>query len=570
MIVYGDTPCWSSPLDKLARLRDDIENARRSDGVVRHDHLVSAFIEAGELAQGLADAEWRALGHDAVTPLQDALAALLIGLARQVGCSWTSDFAAAEPGRRDLDGVARFILPDKIEVKRPEGYAFYALYPEGYFVAASGLRSRTRVIGLRSIGTGLAAMVAARAGTRSFATLRPTGHPFRRRYAVEEGLLKRLSDRAAGAYALVDEGPGLSGSSLGGLADLLEDRGVDSRRIIFFPSHAGGLGPEAAPRHIQRWRHAERRATSFDDLVLPRLPAAVADLTGPPTGPPEDVSGGAWRGLSYAERRDWPPVDTTRERRKFLLRSQTGDYLLKFVGLGHIGSEALAKARALHAAGFAVEPLGLRLGFLVERWRGDLRPMRLDGIGRLRLIEILGRYLGFRTRLRSRSPAGADLEALGAMASHNIGEALGADAEAGWRRRTSDLAGLPPIHRVETDNRLHAWEWLSGGSTLIKTDALDHSHGHDLIGCQDIAWDVAGSRIEFDLDDDETEKLRRVVGSINRTPVEVALIAWYIPAYLAFEIGRWSMAATTADAEESRRIDALLNRYKDKLKAVLN
>ena len=35
--------------------------------------------------------------------------------------------------------------------------------------------------------------------------------------------------------------------------------------------------------------------------------------------------------------------------------------------------------------------------------------------------------------------------------------------------------------------------------TLLKTDALDHSEGHDLIGCQDIAWDVVGAATELEL-----------------------------------------------------------------------
>ena len=43
----------------------------------------------------------------------------------------------------------------------------------------------------------------------------------------------------------------------------------------------------------------------------------------------------------------------------------------------------------------------------------------------------------------------------------------------------------------------------------MKTDALDHAFGHDLVGCQDIAWDLAGAAVEFDLDTEERETLAR-------------------------------------------------------------
>ena len=64
-------------------------------------------------------------------------------------------------------------------------------------------------------------------------------------------------------------------------------------------------------------------------------------------------------------------------------------------------------------------------------------------------------------------------------------------------------AGLKgAVRRVETDNRLHAWEWLhTPDGRLLKTDALDHHAGHDLIGCQDITWDIAGATVELDLSD---------------------------------------------------------------------
>ena len=80
----------------------------------------------------------------------------------------------------------------------PEGYAYYALYPETYVAAAEqfirGRRPGTAVcVGLRSIGTSLSAAVAAgleAAGWRVLAlTLRPRGHPFQRRPILDSRAL---------------------------------------------------------------------------------------------------------------------------------------------------------------------------------------------------------------------------------------------------------------------------------------------------------------------------------------------------------------------------------------------
>jgi hypothetical protein len=69
--------------------------------------------------------------------------------------------------------------------------------------------------------------------------------------------------------------------------------------------------------------------------------------------------------------------------------------------------------------------------------------------------------------------------------------------------------------RAATDNRLHQWEWLiRDDGSILKTDAIDHCSAHDLVGCQDIAWDVAGAIVEFDFSASESEDLASRVGKI--------------------------------------------------------
>jgi hypothetical protein len=116
------------------------------------------------------------------------------------------------------------------------------------------------------------------------------------------------------------------------------------------------------------------------------------------------------------------------------------------------------------------------------------------------------------------------------------------------------------VRRVATDNRMHSWEWLVLGSRLIKTDALDHSATHDLVGCQDISWDIAGAAVELGLSDDETADLCRIVRQESGHPAHRELLAFLRPCYLAFQMGSHAMAANALgvgrEAERLRRAAA--------------
>jgi hypothetical protein len=112
-----------------------------------------------------------------------------------------------------------------------------------------------------------------------------------------------------------------------------------------------------------------------------------------------------------------------------------------------------------------------------------------------------------------------------------------------------------PVH---VDGRLHAWEWLvTPAGDLLKIDAVDHSCGHDLVGCQDIAWDVAGAELELGLSPAETERLAQRLG------VAPGLLAIHRACYPAFQLGLWSFAP----AEEAlARRRPTIRRYRDALR----
>ncbi|WP_204165560.1 hypothetical protein [Methylobacterium sp. 17Sr1-1] len=580
MLVYGDVRRQSGPDDEVARLLDAVDAARGlGPGLARHAALVGALIAAGELVQGVADAAFRETGRDAHEGATARLTGLLVRLAGAVWASWRSGFAVgAVPDRAEIARACARLGPAPLEIRLPEGFAFYAVYPEAYAAAAaaSGRGAGTTVIGLRSIGTSLGAMVAAGLGSADLVTVRPTGHPFRRGLRLSERLRDRLGP--GGGFAVADEGPGLSGSSFGAVLRELESRGIAADRVALFPSHAGVPGHAASEETRRLFGQARRHILTFDDLVRGaerpehRLEAWLAPLVGPLCAPLEEVSGGAWRARSFADRDAWPPANPMQERRKFLARTAGGSWLAKFAGLGAEGERKVRRARALHAAGFTPEVAGFCHGFLVERWIEGATPLARGRVDPLRLAERVGDYLGFRAAAFAREPgSGASLDALWEMARHNAAEALGdaaARAVDGWRDALPRLgAGVRP---VETDNRLHPWEWLvRPDGTILKTDAVDHHAAHDLVGCQDIAWDLAGAAIELGLAGATGQRLRAVVARRTGREPDPDLVAWLEIAYAAFQLGAATMAGQAAEAEERARLDGEAGRYRRHLAARL-
>lgn len=294
MLVYGD---HSEIVDPRARLAEVAE--RLSGTWLDHDALTGCFIDLAGLAQGLADADFHACGCDRPRPAEALLLEQLTGLAATLLKSWDRGCSGG-PGQ-PLRVPAP--LPQQVDIRLPEGYAFYALRPEAYGLAARRLRltGRPRVIGLRSIGTGLACMAAAALSSPPPLTLRPLGDPFDRRLSVAAELERQMiSDDCH--YVIADEGPGMSGSSFGAVADWLEERGIPAERIAFLPGHAGALGSQACARHRDRWASAQHPVVSLDRPEEGWL----EPLIGRPRQPLVDLSGGAWRAAATIPEPDWP------------------------------------------------------------------------------------------------------------------------------------------------------------------------------------------------------------------------------------------------------------------------
>lgn len=590
MLVFGDRVRICFPAVELQAIGERIEMlARMAPGLERHSHLVSALLAAGELAQAVADDRMQERTRDSRDASADALMALAVWLARQVWLSHASGYR--HPFAGDAGPIrsraADAWLPVQALARAPEGFAEYALYPEQYGAAAAAVFSDTDaplVIGIRSIGTTLGAMVAAVSGSSRAGqplTVRPIGHPFARRLELAADVRRELTQASQRCVAIVDEGPGLSGSSFAAVLGALADASIPDARIHVFASRRA-LGPLATSEVTRRWRAVARHCVSFDELFVAGERGAASlrtwteALTGDQNEPPVDIGGGRWRSLLFRVAEHWPPAHTQLERRKFLLHSSRKRFLARFVGLGRHGEERLRRATRLADAGFSPAVLGLCQGFLVQPWIDGAAPLsegRCD-VSRPHLVARVADYLAFRAaELRTDVGRGATPRELLGMAVTNAGEALGTAAGESLRCFEPWLAEIERAARpIEVDARLHAWEWLVlPNGTLLKTDAIDHCDSHDLIGCQDVAWDIAGAEIELDLAPSEVGFLQRRLAA-EGAQIPSAMLAFYSTCYLAFQLGAASLAARAMEPEdslESQRLKRASAKYTARMAALI-
>ncbi|MGX8008942.1 hypothetical protein ACVDG8_007960 [Mesorhizobium sp. ORM8.1] len=576
MIVFGDHR-QKRDAGRLAKAAcaEAGDIGRMPAGVERHCALVGLFINVSELVQGLADAEFEVGGVDRNSPSQQLGARILVELALDVARSWRSGFAVAGALHGDLpEMMARLDCRGEISTGAAEGYAHYALYPETYLAAAhrSALGANTCVIGIRSIGLGLAAMVAAALGAPPPVSIRPVGHPFCRHIAAEPDLIGNWRRNPTASYAIVDEGPGLSGSSFHAVVDWLLGRGVDLERIHLFPSHRNGPGREASQEIHAIWSHCRKHCVDFEHTFDGRIVPNLADWIGRLLARPDvqlcEISGGTWRHHLDLPPVQWPPVFGGFERRKFMAAAGAERWLVKYAGLGHIGTRKLRTARLLHEAGFAAPVAGLCHGFLVERWVEGGRLNNTD-LHKDKVVEWLGRYLGWRGANLQTTEAGAAPDELARMAVQNCGEALGASRAADLRHWFAARPLPRSAPRVEIDGRLHPWEFLvCPDGTLLKTDAVDHCRSHDLVGCQGIEWDIAGAGVEYDLSDAQLLKLVACAEAAMHRAVDRELLSYMQPCYLSFQLGLWTLA-DQAGADERDRLQPPIRRYEAGLAHVL-
>lgn len=548
MMVYRDTA------RQVLRERLFAEVAASGDGM----ELLAAF---GELESAAMDALWDERdGVDCWTVRfrRAALAAGELFLAQRGG---ETPVGAVERFAADLDRLAGAPLPARLRVSVPEGYAYYGLYPETYAAAAETFLTKTQaadavVIGIRSIGTSLSAVVGAALRRRGCAvrayTVRPRGHPFDRRLAATPRLERQWRERAEGWFLIVDEGPGLSGSSFACVARRLSELGVADERIALFPSWNPNPAQLLSPDARERWPRHRHYVVSFETAVLPRIAGAAQA---------REFSAGRWRNwLCGAE--TWPAVQPQHERRKYLLPEDGRPArLMKFEGLGRYGRRRMRRAERLAGAGFCPAPESFADGFLVSRFVGGRTATAADAGPPL--LEAMASYLAH-LRLNFAHPEEADPGPLREMIQVNLAEGLGCETPA-WLRKPP-----PRAPAVEIDGRMLPHEWIAAGGGYVKTDALDHHDDHFLPGRQDIAWDVAGACVEFDLTAEQSGYLMDRYREKSAGDDVSARLPFYLGSYLAYRLGYCSLAAGALAGEpDGNRLATLASRYARRLRREL-
>jgi hypothetical protein len=518
----------------LPLLRD--LDVRVSPAVLSSGVRLEAMLRCGELECALADMD----SPDAATVAAstDALAGVLLGFSPSISLSQL------------VSRLTCIVPPEQITVSVPEGFAYYALHPLRYAELARALplsSSHVAVVGIRSIGATLSAVVTAalrrlgRAAERI--TVRPQGHPFDRLTEFNFGhRLWLAAQRARRAeFLVVDEGPGLSGSSFLSVGDALLQAGVPRNSITFL------CAAQPDPCRL-RARDAARRWLEFRSYAV-RQPVAPADAAA-------DLSGGLWRHHVFDVACNWPGSWVSMERAKFL--SRDGRQFFKFEGLGHYGVKVAGRARALADAGFAPAVENAGDGYLAYARESALPATRMDLCSAL--LDRLAHYCAFRASAFLESSVNA--EELSAMAAWNLHEEFGVPYEPASARLEIALPVL-------ADGRMQPHEWLLTQRGILKVDGASHGDDHFFPGPADIAWDLAGAIVEWDLGSDAADYLVRQYAKLSGDRPQHRLPAW-LQAYTAFRLGYCKMAAESlAGTAEEERLLRDYRRYRARASAAL-
>jgi hypothetical protein len=362
-------------------------------------------------------------------------------------------------------------------------------------------------------------------------TVRPRGHPFDRHIALADDLERELRSRCGWRFAIVDEGPGLSGSSFCGTALMLNGIGVPDGRIAFFPSWEAS-GPALRSEMAQRrWPSHRKYTASFEETTAGKRLAGARDL-----------SAGRWREILDAPD---VAVQPQHERRKYLL----GGRWYKFAGLGPHGSGKLR-----FSSQYTPATIDFDGGFIsMERVAGTPVVAATPA-----LLDTIDAYLGWRAKAFP-SRDGSSWEELMEMIDVNATEGVGGGSTQylrGFRSAVNSAA------HVLVDGRMLPHEWLDcGGGRYLKTDAADHHADHFFPGSQSIAWDIAGAVLEFGLPPEAAEWLAG-----EGRP----LMPFYLTAYAAFRLGYATMAVEAlGTAPDGLRFERLKSRYAQQLRTLL-
>jgi hypothetical protein len=510
----------------------EIRRLRAPQG--RRRAAIEALVTAGELEAALADA---------ADPLETSVARATDALA-MTAMGETADLAAC------AEALEHARAPRSLVIHPPEGFAQDGLHPQAFACASELVDGREAlVIGVRPIGTTLSAVTMAALRARGVVarriTVRPAGSPEHLELTPAAVRAVARARDAGAAILVVDEGS-VNGAGLLATGEAIVAAGVARERVILLGSRPLEKA-ESSERSHASGSHRER---AFRTAVAPT--SVFAPIRSGTWGTPLDISAGAWRPLHYAHDEHWPAVVEAMERRKLV----AGGRLFKFEGLGSSGNAARHRASALAAEGIALDPRDEGDGWTSYTWRG--RPMQPSDLD-VPLIEHIARYCARRPTLCPLISVESDLEPV-VMTNSTV--LLGGPPPRGSRLEgLLTLGGLRIERMATTDSRLAPHEWLRlDDGSVRKADAITHGDDHLFPGPTDIAWDLAGAIIEWEMDRDAREHLlgayRRASGDNAAKRIDAWLVA-YAATRGAFNL----FARRTCSPAEGQRLARDLARY---------
>ena len=529
--IFRDGKRAVSGPDLLTDLGRRISACVHGDGGV-----LDCLIQAGELEAGLADAG----SHCASTAqeLTDVLASSFLD----------GNLRLAEV----QEVVKKLEPPSTVEISPPEGFTYYGLHPIDFANVIGRIPEDPEscaIIGIRSIGATLSAIVLAALRTRrrptSRITVRPTGHPYSRSMQFNSAQLDWIHQNLtqAAQFLVVDEGPGRSGSTFLSVAEALCCAGVPRERITLLGSREPDPDSLCATDASVRW-------SSFRFLaVSPSSNGRFQNF--------HYAGGGDWRRVLLSEQEDWPESWTQMERPKFI--SPDGRALYKFEGMGPIGARVRVRALQLAEAGFGPAARDAGDGFVAYSL---LRGQRLQSEDvSTTLLDRIADYCVYRqSNFAVRTPEPSQLLE---MLQFNLSQEFGISVPLPEDAFSTECP-------VIVDGRMMPHEWIATGpDQFVKIDSVDHGDNHFFPGPCDIAWDVAGIAIEWQLD---TNAVRYLLDRLNQKSHfrSRANFSLYILAYCVFRLGFCKMAISTVKGSpEEVRLRSAYRRYRARAQQLL-
>ncbi len=517
VIIFRDDSEMVSATCIASQMRHAVDRIREGNAA----SVLDSLILAGRLESAAWDAEW---------PCSKECSTLTDKLARHLVSTAPTD-ASVEP----LISTIVAQLPNSVRLSTPEGFSYYSLHPGDFADAAASMRSTESfaLIGIRSIGTTLSAVALAQLQSRnalgSRITVRPLGHPFDRKthFTGFQGDWIEKHKAQGSQFLVLDEGPGLSGSSFLSVAEGLSERGVSSDRITLIGTR------ECDPQELRLVNAAER----WNRFTFRKVYSRLRDRFGAFI----PLSGDAWRKYFLGCEKNWPASWQMMESLRFF--SPDREHIFKFEGLGASGAESLGRAHTINKAGFGprVEDAGEgihRYDFVPGR------PLMASDLSS-EILDQLWSYCAFRAEeFESPTECGTELQN---MVQFNFSQEFGREVAL-----PDGVYGTQAA--VIADCRMQPHEWIqSPNGRILKVDSAQHGNDHFLPGPTDFRWDLAGAIVEWDMSDDVTRTFcQRFRHHSGKSTTD---LPYFELAYCIFRLSYLKMAwSTTTNPAERKRL----------------